>query len=186
MTDLLPTTIAPGDPNHPALHNASNARINALHTQTLFFGSDALVPIAGSPNLNVGQLLSAWMLDPATTEILSSTFFSPWGWATAKVNVWIATPATQSGGITLQVRARPNLAAGDVYMSGEVVVATTTTPAPTAFTLTRVEIATPIALSSSPETPRLTNVSVRRIGSDGSDTFPSDVGIVGLELVRLA
>lgn len=184
MTDLLPTTIAPGDPNHPALHNASNARINALHTQTLFFGSDALVPIAGSPNLNVGQTVSAWMLDPATTEILSKTFVPPWGWSTAKVNIWIATLVAGSGGIVLQVRVLPDLASGSTYGSGEAGVGTTA-PAPTAFALTRVEIATPITLSSSPETPRLTALSVRRAGADPADTFPSDVGIVGLELVRL-
>lgn len=188
MTDLLPTDITPGQAGHATLHSATNGRVNALMRDSVFIPATSFALLSGTPNLTATNpaVWPAWLLDFASTEIVSASFRVPFGWSTAETYLVWGAHGTGGGNALVQVRAYLNKQSGDLLNTGEITLEQKALAVPPQFTMTRTKFGSTVTLTSNPEATvmPLGNISVRRLGADALDTSPNDISILGIELVR--
>lgn len=192
----LPTNIAPGSTSHATLHNNTNVAVNDLDTrvsglaagvaQSLFIPATSFVTVSGSPTLTGAAPVAypRWLLDRDTTEIINTVIMPPIGWTTAKVRLYWTAEATNAGVARLEFRSLPVKVAGDVLNTGETAQAMNLS-VPNQAVLTITEFPTAIAVATADVANRpLLQFSIRRAGADANDNYSTDVGIIGIALVK--
>lgn len=196
----IPTNRAPGvagqDPS--ADHNEVGAAVNDLHTRasalelsapaSIFIPATAFAIVSGTPLLTAAAPVAfpRWLLDPGATEIINTVLNPPLGWTTAKARVYWSSESTQAGNAVLNFRVLPVKVNGDTLTSGES-SQQLALDAPDQQVLSVNEFATPFSVATAdPANRPLLQFSIRRLGADASDTFPADISIIGISLVKVS
>jgi len=196
MAYNLPTNVTPGATGHTALHNQTNVAVNDLDARaTAIEGSAArqiFIPaaqfsiVSGTPLLTSAAPVAwqRWLLDPGSTEIVNTAIVPPLGWTTATARIHWSSESTQTGSAVIQFRALPVKNNGDTLTSGEA-SQQLTLAAPAQSVLSVNDFPTAINVSTADPLNRpLLQFSIRRLGADAADTYPNDISLIGVSLIK--
>lgn len=159
------------------------------YTQTsLFIPAATLTAWAGSPTLQNGDAQTPnaiWLLNQSTDEGVTGIINIPTGWATADLYLWTQNHnGTAANDVIVDwwvwTFADADLASTPTTASNGTGVTCSITG--TLDTLDRHSLTTGASLVGAAA--RFTQLIIRRDADNVSDDYASDIGVVGLELVR--
>jgi hypothetical protein len=198
MAYNLPTNTVPGSSGHTALHNQVATAVNDLDTRAaslegsvpaqIFIPASAFSIVSGTPLLTSAAPVAwqRWLLDPGSTEIVNTALVPPLGWTTAKARIHWSSESTQTGNAVIQLRALPVKSNGDVLTSGES-SQNLLLDVPDQSVLSVNDYATAINVATADPLNRpLLQISIRRLGADATDTYPNDISLIGVSLIKVS
>lgn len=121
-----------------------------------------------------------WLLDPASNEAITAEFAVPEHWTTiTSIEPWWVQTTADSGNVVWRTNIF-NLSHNNSLTSGG--GSTVTSSASSASTTTaRVRVST-IATSLNVDPIKLQRIWLQRFASDSDDTYPADVGVIGIKI----
>lgn len=150
---------------------------------TTFISPNEFIANSGSPSLSsvsFGDIKqSLWLLDPATTEALTSSLAFPSNVTRVKFTAVMTRPASSSSTnrYSLELRHRGNLIVGEsLDQVGHVEYQRSKAVSGNQYTTYYTELARYVAIT--PGTPMF--LRLLRNASDAADTYASDIGFLGL------
>jgi hypothetical protein len=133
-------------------------------------------PTQGRYALNYA--FGGWLLDSATTEVVSFALMPPFHWTTYDIAIWWANDSTGAGDVRWSVNL-DSYAVGDDTSSGGVQFNQTATAG-----ANNVTVRTTFSTGRTNVSGELVLMAVGRVGGDAADTLGNDCALLGLELVR--
>lgn len=160
---------------------ALDGRYGSPTDDSLFFYGVGAYGTVGSPSLGrLGLRFPCGLLDASTTEQYNWTFDVPTYWNSFSVKLLWGNAGAGSGNVSFTINYSlrdpgESTALGDTVLYG-----------PTAVTAGAQDVIVSTTLGTIDcSAKRFGHIRVGRNGTDGSDTLPNDVGILGLRLERL-
>lgn len=157
-------------------------------TDVLFVPANEMRSARGVPSLDnyaVGTAEASppvWLLDASSRESVIAAIIPPWGWNTARVDIWWGNTSTSSGDVVWELTYQAPVTNGDT-LSASGTARNATVAAPTGTTRD-VKVSTLLA-SVALAPGKLLAFGVSRRASDAGDTLANDAKLIGVALVRL-
>lgn len=157
-------------------------------TDVLFIPANEMRSARGVPSLDnyaVGTAEASppvWLLDASSRESVIAAVIPPWGWNTARVDLWWGNTSTSSGDVVWELTYQAPVTNGDT-LSASGTATNVTVAAPTGTTRD-VKVSTLLA-SVALAPGKLLAFGVSRRASDAGDTLANDAKLIGVALVRL-
>jgi len=164
-------------------NNLTNANM-VDRTRSIWLPANMFQSAEGSPTLSAGtdaDTPSAWLLDPdATVESVAGQFIVPEDYSTGNltIKIYFAMVSATSGSVVLDTRIISVANNGSVVGAGTSQSDTISVPG----TAGLLKIATRGATVSTGGAGEMVRVSVRRLGSNGSDGATGDMRFLGIKV----
>jgi hypothetical protein len=157
-------------------------------TDVLFVPANEMRSARGVPSLDnytVGTAEASppvWLLDASSRESVIAAIIPPWGWNTARVDIWWGNTSTSSGDVVWELTYQAPVTNGDTLSaSGTATNATVAAPTGTTRDVKVSTLLASVALAPG----KLLAFGVSRRASDVGDTLANDAKLIGVALVRL-